>query len=60
MTEKKVFDMNKLFAILICKGPFFYHPRLPNCLGQMLTARAFSQNFVLSTKTIRPDIPLGV
>ena len=31
----------------------------PNCLGQMLTVRDFSQHLVSSSKTIRPNIPRG-
>ena len=31
----------------------------PNYLGKMLTIKVFSQNLVLSFKTIRPDIPWG-
>ena len=31
----------------------------PNCLGQILTVRDFSQHLVLSSKTIRPNIPRG-
>ena len=32
---------------------------LPNCLGQMLTVRDFSQHLVSSSITIRPNIPRG-
>ena len=31
----------------------------PNCLGQMLAVRDFSQHLVSSSKTIRPNIPRG-
>ena len=34
-------------------------PWPPNCLGQMLTVRDFSQHLVSSSKTIRPNIPRG-
>ena len=43
----------------MAKGLFFYHPRLPNWLGQMLTAQVFSQHLVSLSKIIKLDIPQG-
>ena len=39
------------------RGFILLPPWPPNCLGQMLTVRDFSQHLVSSSKTIRPNIP---
>ena len=41
------------------RGFILLPPWPPNCLGQMLTVRDFSQHLVSSSKTIRPNIPRG-
>ena len=41
------------------RGFILSPPWPPNCLGQMLTVRDFSQHLVSSSKTIRPNIPRG-
>ena len=41
------------------RGFVLLPPWPPNCLGQMLTVRDFSQHLVSSSKTIRPNIPRG-
>ena len=41
------------------RGFILLPPWQPNCLGQMLTVRDFSQHLVSSSKTIRPNIPRG-
>ena len=41
------------------RGFILLPPWPPNCLGQMLTVRDFSQHLVSSSKTIRPNIPQG-
>ena len=39
------------------RGFILLPPWPPNCLGQMLTVRDFSQHLVSSSKIIRPNIP---
>ena len=41
------------------RGFILLPPWPPNCLGQMLTVRDFSQHLVSSSKTIRLNIPRG-
>ena len=41
------------------EGLSFYYPRLLHCLDQMLVVVLFSQNRVLSFKTVRPHVPCG-
>ena len=41
------------------RGFILLPPWPPNCLGQMLTVRDFSQHLVSSSKTIGPNIPRG-
>ena len=41
------------------RGFILLPPWPPNCLGQMLTMRDFSQHLVSSSKTIRPNISRG-
>ena len=41
------------------RGFILLPPWPPNCLGQMLTVRDFSQHLVSSSKTIRPNITRG-
>ena len=41
------------------RGFILLPPWPPNCLGQILTVRDFSQHLVSSSKTIRPNIPRG-
>ena len=41
------------------RGFILLPPWPPNCLGQMLTVRDFSQHLVSLSKTIRPNIPRG-
>ena len=41
------------------RGFILLPPWPPNCLGQMLTVRDFSQHLVSSSKIIRPNIPRG-
>ena len=41
------------------RGFILLPPWPPNCLGQMLTVRDFSQHLVSSSKTIKPNIPRG-
>ena len=41
------------------RGFILLPPWPPNCLGQMLTVRDFSQHLVSSSKPIRPNIPRG-
>ena len=41
------------------RGFILLPPWPPNCLGQMLTVRDFSQHLVSSSTTIRPNIPRG-
>ena len=41
------------------RGFILLPPWPPDCLGQMLTVRDFSQHLVSLSKTIRPNIPRG-
>ena len=41
------------------KGLSFYYPRLLYCLNQILAVMLLSQQWVLSSKTVRPHAPCG-